>query len=229
MVERNSKGITYATIEWVDNGYPVVYPDEIVKIADINEKEFEEAKYMKNNAFYVDAGITVTLPQTAGSKHITGLSRLNGLEVAIMTDGAEQPHQIVTSGQIEVAGKAQSVTVGLPIESRYTPQTIFIQANNGAGVGDVQRIDHVILMLWRSLSGKIGENVDKLQDIYFRGTDEPMGKSSPLYTGNKEIPVDMRTSFIKEKGATVLIHNESVFPMNILAIAPHFTTSGNGK
>lgn len=229
MVERNSSGVTYPSIEWLDNGYPVIYPDEIIKITDTNEKEFEEAKYMKNNAFYVDAGIKVTLPQTTGIKYVTGLSRLNGLEVTIMTDGAEQPHQTVTNGQIEVVGKAQNVTIGLPIESRYIPQTIFIQANNGAGVGDVQRIDHVTLMLWRSLSGKVGENTEKLQDIYFRGTDEPMGKSSPLYTGNKEIPVDMRTSFIKEKGATVLIHNDSVFPMNILAIAPHFTTSGNGK
>lgn len=228
-VERSGDGVTYPCIEWLDNGYPVVYPDEIIKTTDYRAREIAEANYMKENAFYVDCGITVTSSQTTEKKTISGLSRLTDQEVAIMTDGAEQPQQTVTNGHIEVEGSAVNITVGLPIESQYIPQTLYIQANNGAGVGDVQRIDHVTLMLWRSLSGKVGEDFDKLQDIYFRGTDEPMGKSSPLYTGNKEIPVDMRTSFIKEKGATVIIHNDSVFPMNILAIAPHFTTSGNGK
>ena len=55
-----------------------------------------------------------------------------------------------------------------------------------------------------------------------------MGESAPLYTGNKKIPVNMNTTTIKEKGATVLIYNDSVYPMNILAIAPHFSTSANG-
>ena len=159
---------------------------------------------------------------------ITGLAHLDGMKVGILADGAELERQTVVNGTIQIPWKYQKVTIGLPIKSEFVPQNIYIQGNNGAGVGDVQRIDHVTLMLWRSLGGKIGKDFNSLNDIYFRKTDETMGESAPLYTGNKKIPVNMNTTTIKEKGATVLIYNDSVYPMNILAIAPHFTTSANG-
>lgn len=164
----------------------------------------------------------------SGDRIINGLSHLEGMNVCVFADGAELEKRKVVNGAITIPAKYQYITVGLPIESAFVPQNIYIQGNNGAGVGDVQRIDHVTLMLWRSLGGKIGKDFNSLNDIYFRKTDETMGESAPLYTGNKKIPVNMNTTTIKEKGATVLIYNDSVYPMNILAIAPHFSTSANG-
>ena len=164
----------------------------------------------------------------AANNTLDGLNHLEGKEVAIMEDGAEVERKIVKDGKILIRGKTKRVAVGLPIKSVYIPQTIYISGNNGSGVGDVQRIDHVTLMLLNSLGGKIGKDIDNLDDILYRDSFELMDDSAPLYTGNKQIPVSLNTSTIKEKGATIVIYNDSVFPMNILAIAPHLTTSGNG-
>ena len=159
---------------------------------------------------------------------VTGLDHLEGKEVAIMADGAELERQTVENGSITIPRKYTKITVGLPIESIVIPQNIYLQGNNSSGIGDVQRIDHVTLMLWRSMGGKIGSNSDNLRPLYFRKTDDVMGNSSPLYTGNKTEQLNLSTTTIKEKGATIMIQNDSVYPMNILAIAPHFSTSGNG-
>lgn len=223
----NNRIVAKVSSELIGYNYELYKNDELVA-SDIIHNDIEVTVDMDFGISKFKLYIYKVIDES-GFRTVTGLSHLEGMLVSIMADGAELESQTVQNGAVIISKRYHKIMVGLPIESQYIPQTIYIQANNGAGVGDVQRIDHVTLMLWRSMGGKVGEDFDKLQDIYFRGTDEPMGKSSHLYTGNKEIPVDMRTSFIKEKGATVLIHNDSVYPMNILAIAPHFTTSGNGK
>lgn len=187
----------------------------------------------KENAFYVDGGLSITREaqikeQEKQEIYLSGLEHLEGKEVVLFVDGAERERQIVKNGTIKVWSDDKHIVAGLPIESAFIPQTIYIQGNNGSGVGDVQRIDHITLMLWKSLGGKVGSSFDDLQDIYFRLTDDKMDESSPLYTGNKKIMVSFNTSTIKGKGASILIYNDTVFPMNILAIAPHFSTSGNG-
>ena len=350
-VQRNINGADVTSIEYLDNGYPLQYSEDINDMLNYADKEDTEATFMKENSFYVDGGlqgeftdlintsitpnsenllnrnifvldnapytenisetgtaIEITMgvsdvlqsgedrnefqirwtPETGDSENyafltnenlegynwnvgyyggitktgivengsisfsqsfwtgggmitlhiykglpknriVTGLDHLEGMNVSIMADGAELPSQIVSGGSIEVARKYRKITVGLPISSIMIPQTMYIQGNNGSGVGDVQRIDHITLMLWRSLGGKVGDSYDNLQEIYFRKTDDEMDSSAPLYTGNKEIPLNLSTSTIKEKGARIMIYNDTVFPMNILAIAPHFTTSGNAK
>lgn len=350
------------SIEWLDNGYVVQYPDEINNIIDTDEKDDKEADYMKKTAFYLDGGLsltrnpykgvqgnvyaetsnmykevslydehnltvieTKTLSEndnnmyfdtqrynrdnictysaqvhydngdsttytisfdeslmgkqidvlqfymssgTPSSKRlyrgsidfnsltftlnndvlsttysvkieisdildtedvpVYGLEHLEGKEVALMIDGAYLGTQTVSNGTVFVPYKSEEISVGLPIDSIYIPQRMYVQGGSGSGVGDVQRIDHVTFMFWRTGGGEVGQKFSTLQPIYFRKTDATMGESAPLYTGNKTIAVDCNTSTIKEKGAQLIVRNNSVFPMNILAIAPHFSTSGNG-
>lgn len=157
-----------------------------------------------------------------------GLNHLEGKEVGIIADGSERERQIVKNGSVKISSYDNVVTVGLPIESVYIPQTMYFNSGNGMGVGDVQRIDSVTLMLWRSMGGKIGDKYNNLIPLYYRKTDEKMNKATPLFSGNKTTCVDFNNSTIEERGAKLIIHNDSVFPMNILAIAPHISTSGNG-
>lgn len=159
---------------------------------------------------------------------LKNLDHLEGKEVGIMIDGAEFPRQVVTNGAVVVPRNSKKVVVGLPIESMFIPQTLYMQSDYSSGVGDVQRIDHITLMLWRSMGGFVGASAKQLQPIYFRNTEEKMDNSTPLFTGNKKITVNFGTSRVEDKGATIVIYNDSAFPMNILAIAPHFSTSGGG-
>jgi hypothetical protein len=161
------------------------------------------------------------------SRIISGLNHLEGKMVHTYSDGAELLPQIVENGCITLDRDVESALVGLKFSSEYTPQTIIVPTQNGGGVGDVQRIDHVTLTLWSSLGGTVG-NGSKEYPIVYRTTTDKLGESTPLFTGNKTIPVSFNTTTIEEKGATVSIKNDSAYPMHILCISPKVNTSGNG-
>lgn len=177
-----------------------------------------------------DNGLIITFEKEEVKEDVAigGLGHLEGKEVKVMVNGTEQPNQIVTNGEVFVPYYSKEISVGLPIESVFIPQIMYISGNNGSGIGDVQRIDHVTLMLHKSLGGKVGSGLDNLQDIFFRTSFEKMDKGTPLFSGNKTILINSNTSLIQDKGAVLVVYNDSVFPMNILAIAPHLTSSGNG-
>lgn len=201
-------------IEYLDNGIPAIIP----------EGE-DRDEYIKNHSVYLDSCLSFIKEE--GSREVSGLSHLEGKEVCIFADGAEMTPQVVKGGKITLERDARNVLVGLRMKSEYIPQTLIVAVNNGSGVGDVQRIDHVTLTLWDSLGGNVGDS-SKVYPIVYRATTETMGKSTPLFTGNKTIPVSFNTTTIEEKGATILISNDSAFPMHILCISPKLSVSGNG-
>ena len=47
------------------------------------------------------------------------------------------------------------------------------------------------------------------------------GQPVPLFSGNKLIEWPDRSSLVEERGARIVIANDSVFPMNIMAICPY--------
>lgn len=189
-----------------------------------NLLNFEVEIIGENNSITITFNIDVKRDDI----NITGLDHLEGKEVKIMVNGAEFPNQIVVEGSVKIPYYATDIVVGLPIDSVFIPQTMYIQGNNGMGIGDVQRIDHITLMLHKSGGGKIGTDEESLQDIYFRSSFEKMGEETPLFSGNKTILVNSNTSFIEDKGAKIIVCNSSIYPMNILAISPKLSTSGNG-
>lgn len=199
-------------------------------------KEILKGRYNSNILnFQVDIiednnsiSITFNMDVTRDDVILSGLDHLEGKEVKIMVNGAELPNQVVEEGKVKVPYYATDIVVGLPIESVYIPQIMYIQGNNSMGVGDVQRIDHITLMLHKSGGGKVGTDLNYLQDIYFRDNKAIMGEETPLFSGNKTILINSYTSQIEDKGAKVIIENSSVYPMNILAISPKLSTSGKG-
>lgn len=221
VVRRTIDGVTKRYIEWLDEGMKSSYPNEIDTIEDLDAKEVAEANYVKQNAFYVDSGIIFNRAAGDTSTKLTGLEHLKGMEVAILANGAEKPRQIVSDdGEITIDKNETLVICGLPIKSIFNTQKIYLQSQNSSGIGDIQKIDHLILMLYRSGGGKIGGRYNNLLDILYRNTDAVMDKSQDLFTGNLMMPWSEGSSQIEEKGANILIYNDSVFPMNILAVCP---------
>lgn len=221
VAKRTIEGVTQRYIEWLDEGMKTSYPNEIDIIEDLDEKESAEADYVKQNAFYVDSGLIYNRTPGDTSTVIGGLKHLVGMEVAILADGAMRPKQIVNAeGEIEIEATDSQVICGLPIKSIYKSQKLVVQGPNSSGIGDVQKVDHLTVMLYRSAGGKIGGRYDNLTDMLYRHTDDVMDKSTDLFTGNLVTPWPEGSSTLQEKGATILIYNDSVFPMNILAIVP---------
>lgn len=225
-VKRTIDSVTKRYIEWMDEGMINEFPDIIDAIDDVDQKETEEDDYVKENAYYVDSGMVYNRPSGSVETILSGLDHLKGMAVAIMADGAMRPSQIVSDdGKIKIRETDVKVTVGLPLKSIYKSENLYIQSQSGAGIGAVQQIDHLLLMLYRSGGGKVGGKFKELADILYRKTDAPMGKSVDLFSGNKLIPWPTGASTIEEKGAQVIITNDSVYPMNVLAISPQMSSS----
>ena len=110
--------------------------------------------------------------------------------------------------------------VGLAINSQFIPQNIYIPTQSNNGIGQRQRINHILLMLYMSGGGKVGPNEDDLRDIYYRDCDAVMNNVTELFSGYKEVLFNGATSVL-EKGASIMIENTSVYPMNLLAIVPY--------
>ncbi len=224
-VRRNIDGGTKRYIEWMDEGSPIVFREDIETESDLDKKEAEEASYVKNNAWYIDSALEFNRSAGDDVTELNGLEHLEGMVVRIMADGAEKVDQIVENGKIKIDKTDNHVVIGLPMQSIFKAQKRYIQTDQGAGVGEVQRIDRLCLMLYRSGGGKVGGSFKTLTDILYRADDAAMGSSYDLFTGNKIIPWQGRTTTLEEKGADIIISNDSIFPMTILAISPRMTCS----
>ena len=159
---------------------------------------------------------------------IYGLDHLVGQTVRIMADGAQKEDQIVNSeGKIAIGKNDNRVVVGLPVKSVFKAKKRYIQSQGSFGVGDVQQIDHLCLMLYRSGGGKVGGKFKDLVDILYRNTNAKMGSSYKLFTGNKIITWPNGVSNIEDRGADIIVYNDSVYPMTVLAVSPQMTSNGD--
>ncbi len=223
-IKRSYDGKTMRSVEWMENGLPQSYPAYVTNADSYAECNKQKADYALKMARYLDAAVLFERDEGNKRTVLTGLSHLEGREVAIFADGAVQPPQVVINGQITIKPTHMRVLLGLKVKSQYVPQSIYIADNTSLGVGQKQRINHLLLMLYLSGGGKVGQDENTLCDILYRPADGVMNLPQPLFSGNKEVLFNGSTN-TDEQAASILIENDSPLPMNILAIVPSLDIS----
>ena len=218
-IKRSVRGKTSRSIEFMENGMPLSLPESVSGIAQQSVRETAEKDYILRQARYLDGAVLFCRQSGDTTSYISGLNHLEGEIVAVFADGEVRPKQLVINGRVMINSTDTLVLVGQEISSQYIPQAIYLDDNNGSGIGQKQRIDHVLLMLYLSGGGQIGENENKLSDLLYRPTDAVMNEPQELFSGNKEILFNGSTNPMAEP-AQILIENTSPLPMNILAIVP---------
>ena len=216
-VRREINFETVRTVEYLENGMPLNVPAAIYKETDIKQRELLENEYVLKNSCFLDGAYLFVREVDDDSVEISGLSHLEGEVVSIFADGHICAPQVVIDGKVKIAVTDNVVLVGKEIHSQYVPQAVYLPNETTTGIGEKQRINHVMLMLYRSGGGQIGESEGTLCDILYRNVDEKMNTPQPLFSGCKEILFNGSTSSEGE-AAEVLIENKSPLPMNILAI-----------
>lgn len=172
---------------------------------------------LKEDAFYVDCGITYT---GAATTTITGLGHLEGKTVAILADGATHPTRVVSGGQITLQRAASKVQVGLPFTARLATLDIEAGASNGTAQGKRKRITKMAVRLDRTLGGKVGPTSTKLETLQFRDAAVPMGQSPDLFTGDKHTAWPGGT----ERFARAWFVHDDPLPATVLAFFPIINT-----
>lgn len=140
----------------------------------------------KEDAFYVDSGITYS---GASTTTITGLTHLEGETVQILGDGAVQNTKVVASGQITLDTAVEKAQVGLAFETIIEPMIINVDSQMGNTQGQKKRIRSISVRMLNSLGFAYSDGVDEYQ-FPFRDTGDEMDGSPPLFSGIKEIEFD---------------------------------------
>jgi hypothetical protein len=151
---------------------------------------------------------------------LSGLSHLEGEEIQIFADGAEQTPQTVENGSIDLELDGWKIIVGLGYQSYITTMPMEAGSQNGTAVGKRKRVSELSLRVWRTLGCRVGTNLNNLQNVGFRNPQTEMGTPEPLYTGI--IPnIKYNQGWVWD--ANITVEQSRPFPMNILAIAPIVT------
>lgn len=176
----------------------------------------------QEDAFFVDCGLTYDgAPATA----MSGLSHLEGQEVAILADGAAHPNKTVSAGAVTLDYAASVVHIGLPYNKDIKTLRLEAGAADGTSQGKTKRIHSVVYRFFETLGVKHGPNEDTLSPIQFRSAADPMGSAPPLYTG------DMGESFEGDydSAGQVFVRSYQPYPMTLLAIMPQVNTQDDGQ
>ena len=148
---------------------------------------------------------------------VSGLSHLEGKDVAILADGAVQPQKTVASGAILLDADAFVVIAGLPYQTIITTMPDENGAQNGTAVGKKKRMHEIAVRVYRTLGGRAGGAMDELQTIRYRDGNDKLGTAPELYTGI--IPnIKYNQGWTYE--ADITLEQSDPLPMNILAVAP---------
>jgi hypothetical protein len=167
--------------------------------------------------FGVDSGLTYRgSPVTT----ISGLSHLEGCEVAILADGAVQARQTVTGGQVTLEAAASVVHVGHPIRAEI--QTLPVAAEIEAlAQATIKTAYKATMRVYRSSGFSAGTRLDNLIPAKIR-TDEAYGTPPALRTG--EIDVELNSGW--SRGGQIIVRQDDPVPLEISALTVHIQMGG---
>jgi len=148
---------------------------------------------------------------------ISGLTHLEGKEVAILADGGVQTDQTVSSGAITIERDAFELSIGLPYQSRVRTLSIEAGSATGTAQGKRKRIYQLGLNVFKTLGIKVGTTDDNLFNVTSRNPPTLMGTPEPLLS---EIIPNLRGPGGWTWEAEVLIVQDNPLPMQILDIIP---------
>ena len=191
----NGVGVTRRFIEILAPGFP---------------EEAQDA----GQGFFVDAGLSYSgAPVTS----LFGLEHLAGRVVQILADGAVLPEQTVAQdGSVSLDREAGVVHAGLGYTSLLKPMRLEFNGARGSAQTRTKRITEVALRLYRSLGGKVGPDLARLEPLLYRTSADVMDGPPALFTGDKSVRFRQGWS---PDGVLTLVQDQPL-PMTVLLIAP---------
>lgn len=209
VVAEANEDVLYAVVRRTIGGTALRY------IERLHTRTFTELK----DAFFVDSGLTYDgTPVTT----LSGLSHLEGKTVDILADGAVQPRQVVTSGQITLATAASVVHVGLPITADMRTLPLALEGAQAAGQGTVKNINKVHLRVSQSSIVKAGPDFTRLREYPARAVSDPYGSPPALRDGELSLSVDPSWN----QDAALCVRQDLPLPLTVLSVTLEIQSGG---
>lgn len=170
------------------------------------------------DAFFVDCGARYEGPSV--STLSSGLSHLEGKEVAILGDGAVYPRQTVASGTITIDPPASKIVVGLPIIADFQTLPLAMEIE-GYGQGRPKNINEIFVKVEKSSGFLAGPSADKLIENKAR-RNENLG--SPVDPRKGDIALKTMAQWTDE--GSLLIRQDQPLPLTILSLSMEVSVAG---
>lgn len=207
VVAEGNEDILYAVIRRTINGQTVRY------IERMHERQYDRLE----NCFFVDAGAEYKGTET---DKLSGLTYLEGEEVAILADGKVLPNRTVKDGKIELTTPASHVIVGLPIVADMkTLPVIMSDRDGGAGRGKMKNVCNVFVRVYQSSGILIGPDEESLRE-YSHREREPYG--TPPDVISREVGVLVPPTW--SDGGQIIVRQKYPLPLTVCSLAGEVAT-----
>lgn len=190
-----------------------------VRYVEVFLPPFEQHIHDKDDAVLVDASLTYSGSSTST---ITGLWHLRGEAVKVLNAGSVEEHTVSDTGAITLNVATTKAHIGYGYTARLVTQDLDAGAQAGASQSRMKRVSQVYLRLLGSLGGQIGKQDGTLEDILYRGPDDLLGSTPALYSGLKEVDVEIG----HDREAIVEISHDDPLPFFVTAIVAELQTVG---
>lgn len=206
-------------VEYMHNGIPLDIPSEKY------EDKHELHDYMLRNCVYLDNAKKYHF--VTPSNTITGLSNLEGLEVGVLADGVYVGKKTVENGQIVINAPATDVVVGLSYTTIVEPMPINVDMPNGSGQARSQRINQVVVRLYRTASFEYswGKEFHKAP-VKDEDTLDLMSGDLLLSWGDSNTEVKLNNEdIVNSTGSRMIFRQSEPLPVYFVSIYPQLEVS----
>ena len=187
----------YVYVSWLDANYY------------ISDKDIDSFKLATTSGGAVLVQFTETIAEgfvreavVVSTTTITGLEHLEGEIVKVTSRGKVVGTEEVSGGSITVQSEVDTYVCGIGYNATLIPMDLDIEET---GLSTTKRPNRVIVNMNESIGGKIGPDVNHLENI-------PTGSS--LFTGHKEISIPGGYT----RATDITIKQTMPLPMTVLSL-----------
>jgi len=164
--------------------------------------------------WFVDDGIRV---EGSGMTSVSGLSHLEGENVAILCDGAKIAERTVSGGSVSLDYPTDIAIIGRPYE--YTVIPMFLESQGTMGA--TKKITNAIVRLWKSGTCKMRINEGDWSTLSFPNFQS---SQAPLLQTGDSAKVTVNGDW--SRNTAIEIKGRSPLPLNIQAITLEYQMAG---
>ena len=164
--------------------------------------------------WFVDDGIRV---EGSGMTEVTGLSHLEGENVAILCDGAKIGERTVSGGSVSLDYPTDIAIIGRPYE--YTVIPMFLESQGTMGA--TKKITNAIVRLWKSGTCKMRINEGDWSTLSFPNLQS---SQAPLLQTGDSAKVTVNGDW--SRNTAIELKGRSPLPLNVQAITLEFQMAG---
>jgi hypothetical protein len=212
----------------------IVLITDVVGMTEVNDNYYKVANKTTDSFQLTDPDDDTTIDGTAFTEYtsggyaqitalqFSGLSHLDGADVAVLADGKVVDDCVISDGKLTLTEPAAFVNVGLPYESDLETLNVEIGLSDGTSQGRLLKISQVTLRVQNFRGGWLGPDADHLTEIpvsdYFPADPD----STALFSGDIKQTLDSDYG----DGGRIFYRQSDPLPVSILAILPLVSVGG---